>query len=168
MNHNWWRHPFKKSSFFWADWKWNFADRFQLLQHFDERFLSWKIFDFFPKISKSKKSHFFQKKMKISRISKNSKNFKNLRSKGRMRIRISFVQKRFPGWFRWCRPILIKTSSFNMRWRHRFPVCQIAISKCWNKIGNTCTKIFDKHMSNSRWAGFIRLLNNVISDESSW
>ena len=38
--HNRWRHQFKKSSFFWADWKWNFADRFQLLRHFDAQFSS--------------------------------------------------------------------------------------------------------------------------------
>ena len=110
-----------------------------------------KNFRFFPKNFSRK----FQnpKNPIFFKISKIRIFFKNLRSKGRMRIRISFIQKRFSWWFRWCRPILIKSSSFNMRWRHRFPVCQIAISKCWNKIGNTCTKIFDKHMSNSRWAG---------------
>ena len=76
----------------------------------------------------------------------------DLRSK-LMRIRISFVQKCFSGWFRWCRPILIKSSSFDMRWRHRFSICHIAIPKCRDEIGNTRTKIFDKHMSNSSWQG---------------
>ena len=71
MNHNWWRHPFKKSSFFWADWKWNFADRFQLLQHFDERFLSWKNFVFFSENLKT------QKILEI--FKKKNENFENLK-----------------------------------------------------------------------------------------
>ena len=61
-----WRHKFKKSSFFWADWKWNFADRFQLPQHFDVQFLSLKIFDFSKNLE-------IQKKLRIFKNFKNSK-----------------------------------------------------------------------------------------------